>query len=193
MSWIEFLRGGDSLSPKKMKQREVFMYLLFGGLTTLVFAVVFRLFQAVFDGKGDPFKLFLIITNTVSWIAAVTFAFLTNRAWVFRSKGPFFKEMFHFFSARIVSLVLFETLLYFLMLFVFEKATGIPTKSISIDLNMIQFNWEFVIKMVNSVLAVIPANYFFSKWFVFRKKKDLPGSSENAQPEDFGEDDTDER
>jgi putative flippase GtrA len=193
MSWIEFLRGGDSLSPRKMKQREVFMYLLFGGLTTLVFAVVFRLFQAVFDGKGDPFKLFLIITNTVSWIAAVTFAFLTNRAWVFRSKGPFFKEMFHFFSARIVSLVLFETLLYFLMLFVFEKATGIPTKSISIDLNMIQFNWEFVIKMVNSVLAVIPANYFFSKWFVFRKKKDLPGSSENAQPEDFGEDDTDER
>lgn len=193
MSWIEFLRGGDSLSPRKMKQREVFMYLLFGGLTTLVFAVVFRLFQAVFDGKSDPFKLFLIITNTVSWIAAVTFAFLTNRAWVFRSKGPFFKEMFHFFSARIVSLVLFETLLYFLMLFVFEKATGIPTKSISIDLNMIQFNWEFVIKMVNSVLAVIPANYFFSKWFVFRKKKDLPGSSENAQPEDFGEDDTDER
>jgi len=193
MSWIKFLRGDDSLSPKKMKQREVFMYLLFGGLTTLVFAVVFRLLQAVFDGKSDPFKLFLIITNTVSWIAAVTFAFLTNRAWVFRSKGPFFKEMFHFFSARIVSLVLFETLLYFLMLFVFEKATGIPTKSISIDLNMIQFNWEFVIKMVNSVLAVIPANYFFSKWFVFRKKKDLPGSSENAQPEDFGEDDTDER
>lgn len=193
MSLKEFIYGSDSLSPKRMKQREVFMYLLFGGLTTLVFAVVFRLFQAVFDGKSDPFKLLLIITNTVSWIAAVTFAFLTNRAWVFRSKGPFFKEMFHFFSARIVSLVLFETLLFFLMLFIFEKATGIPTKSISIDLNIIKFNWEFVIKMVNSFLAVIPANYFFSKWFVFRKKKTPPENSENAQPEVSGEDGIDER
>lgn len=169
------------------------MYLLFGGLTTLVFAIVFRLFQAIFEGKSDPFKLFLIITNTVSWIAAVTFAFLTNRAWVFKSKGPFFKEMFHFFSARIASLVLFETLLFFLMLFVFEKATGIPTKSISIDLNMIQFNWEFVIKMVNSFLAVVPANYFFSKWFVFRKKKALPENLESEPPESFGKDGADER
>ncbi|MDD4095582.1 MAG: GtrA family protein [Oscillospiraceae bacterium] len=193
MSLKEFIRGDESLSPKRMKQREVFMYLLFGGLTTLVFAIVFRLFQAIFEGKSDPFKLFLIITNTVSWIAAVTFAFLTNRAWVFKSKGPFFKEMFHFFSARIASLVLFETLLFFLMLFVFEKATGIPTKSISIDLNMIQFNWEFVIKMVNSFLAVVPANYFFSKWFVFRKKKALPENLESEPPESFGKDGADER
>jgi len=169
------------------------MYLFFGGMTTLVFAIVFRFFQAVFDGKSDPFKLLLIITNTVSWIAAVTFAFLTNRAWVFKSKGPFFREMFHFFSARIVSLVLFETLLYFLMLFVFEKTTGIPTKTISIDLDIIQFNWEFVIRMVNSIFAVIPANYFFSKWFVFKKKSDLLDGSEISPTESYGGNTSDER
>ena len=168
------------------------MYLFFGGMTTLVFAIVFRFFQAVFDGKSDPFKLLLIITNTVSWIAAVTFAFLTNRALVFKSKGPFFREMFHFFSARIVSLVLFETLLYFLMLFVFEKTTGIPTKTISIDLDIIQFNWEFVIRMVNSIFAVIPANYFFSKWFVF-KKSDLLDGSEISPTESYGGNTSDER
>lgn len=168
------------------------MYLLFGGLTTLVFAVVFRFFQAVFDGKSDPFYLLLIVTNTVSWVVAVTFAFLTNRAWVFKSKGPFFKEMFHFFSARIVSLVLFETLLFFLMLFVFEKLTGIPKKSIAVDLNIIRFNWEFVVKMINSVLAVVPANYFFSKWFVF-KKKSASEPPENGPSEVFDQDGSDER
>ena len=166
----------------------------------MVNIIVYRVLQSVFYGSGGKVDLLtskgillFIVVNTVSWVTAVTFAFLTNRAWVFKSKGPFFKEMFHFFSARIASLVLFETLLFFLMLFVFEKATGIQRTEISIDLNIIKFNWEFVIKMVNSFLAVIPANYFFSKWFVFRKEKTRPEEFQSEPPEAFDEDGSDER
>lgn len=200
MNLIDFFRGGEAISPRRNKQREIFMYLLFGGLTTVVNIVVYKLLQVLLDGKRVDIVLFsyrvdvlIVLKVTVAWIAAVTFAFLTNRTWVFLSKGPFFREMFHFFSARIASLLLFETLLFYIMLFAFERISGIQKEVLFIDLKVITFDWEFLIKIINSVIAVVPANYFFSKWFVFRKKKALPESSESAGPEDFGEDGTDER
>lgn len=177
MTVPEFLRGGDSLTAKQKKQREILLYLIFGGLTTLVNLIVFWLLQKAFAGHTWKIQIFeyspdflFVIQNIVAWVAAVTFAFVTNRAWVFVSKGPFFREMLHFFGARVGSLVLFEVLLLSLMVFVFEASTGIPKEEICVTLMTISFNWAFAIKLIVSVFVVVPANYIFSRWFVFGKQ-----------------------
>ncbi|MDU6523202.1 MAG: GtrA family protein, partial [Enterococcus sp.] len=58
---------------------EVFIYLFFGGLTTVVNIVVFALSYQVF-------QLDWPISNTISWVFSVLFAFVTNKVWVFQSK-----------------------------------------------------------------------------------------------------------
>ncbi|MGK0607399.1 GtrA family protein, partial [Enterococcus gilvus] len=57
---------------------EVFIYLFFGGLATIVNIVSFTLaYQA--------FPLSWPISNAISWICSVLFAFVTNKIWVFHS------------------------------------------------------------------------------------------------------------
>ena len=58
---------------------EVFTYLFFGGLTTLVNLIVFFCAREVFHAG-------LVISNSLAWILSVLFAFVTNKRWVFRSR-----------------------------------------------------------------------------------------------------------
>ena len=60
------------------KYREIFMYILFGALTTAVnWAVFYPLHNAV--------NLSAALSKTVAWAVAVLFAFLTNKPFVFES------------------------------------------------------------------------------------------------------------
>ena len=66
------------------KYREIVNYLIVGGLTTVVsLAVYYGCVLTVFDPK-NPIQL--QAANVISWIAAVTFAYYTNRKYVFESK-----------------------------------------------------------------------------------------------------------
>ena len=67
--------------------KETVTYVFFGGLTTLVNLVVFKVFDLFFGGK------WYLLTNTIAWIAAVAFAFVTNKLFVFRSRCPSRKEL----------------------------------------------------------------------------------------------------
>ena len=58
---------------KKIINREMFDYILFGVLTTVVNLVVFALFEKILGTK------FALITNIIAWIAAVAFAVVTNK------------------------------------------------------------------------------------------------------------------
>ena len=95
-----------------------------------------------------------LIYNTIAWLAAVIFAFFTNKLFVFESKSfkssVVFREFLTFVSARIVSLLLEEA---FLALTV--KVMGIH---------------ELISKLIISVIVVI-VNYFASKFFIFKKEK----------------------
>ncbi|MEG0035929.1 MAG: GtrA family protein, partial [Oscillospiraceae bacterium] len=62
------------------KYREFIMYCIFGGVTTLVSWLTFSICEAVFG-------LDLYWSGIVSWIIAVTVAFITNKLWVFESKS----------------------------------------------------------------------------------------------------------
>ena len=137
------------------RYREQLLYLIFGGLTTAVdWGISFLLYY--FWGEAIEKTVFLIhAANTVAWAAAVIFAYVTNRTWVFESprRGfvPVLCEFLSFAGARVSTLLLQEA-----MFWIFFDTLGIN---------------EYLVKIVAAVLVVI-ANYFISKLLVFRKKKE---------------------
>ena len=71
------------------KYREQITYLFFGGLTTLVsWGVSSLLFYVVF-GKNNDYN---VLSNVISEFVAITFAYVTNKLFVFCSKTPDFKR-----------------------------------------------------------------------------------------------------
>ena len=137
------------------KHREVLMYLIFGGLTTVVDWVVSYLLYFLWGSAIEESAALIHVANTIAWAAAVTFAYVTNRIWVFEStrKGflPILGELASFAGGRVLTLLLQEV-----MFVVFFHWLGIS---------------EFIVKIIAAVLVVI-ANYFISKLFVFKNKKE---------------------
>ena len=134
------------------KHKEIILYLFFGVTTTAVNWAVYALMTAVFLAD-------ITLSNGVAWAAAVLYAFITNKLFVFESKsmapGVLLAEGVKFFSARIASGVV-EILL--------------PTALIALGLNGPLFGLEGgIAKAVVSVLIIV-MNYVLSKWLVFRKK-----------------------
>ena len=125
--------------------KEVLLYLFFGGLTTLVSIVIFAVFY-------QQLGINELWANVVSWIGAVLFAYLTNRTWVFADKAHtragIAREAASFFGGRLATLGMEEALIA-----VFITWLGFPAMAVKIF----------------SQIAVIAANYFISKFLVFRK------------------------
>ena len=127
------------------KYRDVLAYLIFGVLTTVVNYLVYL---PVYNLLGWSASL----SNAVAWVAAVAFAYLTNKPFVFKSHDwsmeTVIPELTKFVSCRIASGAA-ETLILL----------------VSVDILHLNGNlW----KLLTSILVVL--NYFFSKFLVFRKK-----------------------
>ena len=67
------------------KYDEIINYLIFGVLTTVVTIITYAIFTNTFLSSKSA--LDIQIANVLSWIIAVTFAYLTNRKYVFKSKA----------------------------------------------------------------------------------------------------------
>ena len=178
------IKGDSSLSAAQKRTREIFLYLVFGVLTTVVNLISFTVFDSIFGGKSNiNHDVLLAINNTVAWILAVLFAFVTNRTLVFASKSPFFKEMLSFFASRVVTLLVFELGTMELLVLLFEQGFGLSRYSIW-AIGPFDFKYLYIWKILNSVFVVI-GNYVLSKLFVFRgaksaEKKTDGESGENA-------------
>lgn len=126
------------------KYKEGLLYLFFGGCTTLVNIISFAILRL--------FKIDVYISNGIAWILAVLFAFVTNKIFVFESKGKTKKEtlreMISFFGFRVLSLLFDMAIMYLLI-------------------DIIHGN-EIVAKVVSNVVVII-LNYIFSKVFIFKK------------------------
>lgn len=133
------------LQPLYQKHKAVLLYLLFGGLTTVISIGTFWLGHSVLQ-LNEHFA------NVVSWVLAVLFAFLTNRVWVFsaptNNAKAFWKQLFWFYGGRLTTLAVEE-----LLLFVF--------------ITLLKIN-GMVVK-VGAQIAVLILNFVVSKWFVFKK------------------------
>ncbi|MBP3939057.1 MAG: GtrA family protein [Clostridia bacterium] len=139
----------------KLVSKEVFSYLLFGVLTTVVNMIVFKIFKDRMD---------VLIANIIAWVAAVIFAFVTNKLFVFESKSwapkVLAKEIPSFTGARVLTLGIEELGLFVMInLLHLEKVLTIPSL----------VSGEMVIKLIIAVVVVI-LNYIFSKLIIFRKK-----------------------
>ena len=134
------------------KYEEIINYLIVGVLTTVVSLVVkWGLLFTILDPKNS---VQLQVAVVISWIAAVVFAYITNRIFVFKSNSKkILKEITSFFGARLLTLGLEMLIMWFFVTFL----------KLNSDL------WVLMWTMVAQILVII-FNYIFSKLFVFRKK-----------------------
>lgn len=157
-----------------IKYKEIIMYIIFGVLTTLVNWVVYWLLEPVLTaamhgeqviwtvaGRNITMSLMAIfLANFIAWVAGVTFAFVTNKIWVFESKSwklaTALREFWLFVLARLITGVL--------------EWFGVPLL-VAMGLNQPIFGREgFLAKIIVSVIVVI-LNYVFSKLIIFKKEK----------------------
>ncbi|MCX4327320.1 MAG: GtrA family protein [Lachnospiraceae bacterium] len=130
-----------------LKYKEVILYLVFGGLTTLVNIVTYAVFAYVFNTDT--------VTSTAgAWLVSVIFAYITNKIFVFESRTDtfalLFKECASFFGCRLATGIMDIAVMY-----------------VSVDL--LHFN-DIIMKIVSNVLVVV-LNYIFSKLFIFKKEE----------------------
>ena len=89
------------------KYEEIINYLVMGGLTTIVaIGSKLLLLATILDQTNG---LELQIAEIISWLLAVTFAYMTNRIFVFKSKTKGSKcarEIFNFFKGRILTQII---------------------------------------------------------------------------------------
>ena len=129
-------------------KKEIILYLIFGILTTVVSLSTYYLCTITFLNPNNAIEI--QIANIISWITCVTFAFFTNRKYVFESKEDIKKEGIKFYISRLSAL-----LIDVVMIFIFVSLLKINDK---------------IIKLVNQVIIII-FNYIASKLFVFKKGK----------------------
>ena len=169
----------EKKAQKKALSREVVMYLVFGVLTTFVgWAVYFAIMlggRAIFsipndDTTSGAYLGLYTAAQIIQWVCAVLFAFFTNRKWVFteadKSKN-IFAQLAAFSGGRVATFVLDYVVTFFgglalsKLIPIFNEFTIF---GLTLNLN------EIGAKVVAAVLVII-GNYFFSKFLVFKDKK----------------------
>ena len=154
------------------KWREVIMYLIFGVLTTVVgigtYTLIFALAEHVLrlDLSNKTGALYLGVyaaAQIIHWIAAVLFAFFTNKKWVFTDARPepLWKQLSVFAASRLVTLGL-DVVITYLGVLAFAAIWPDGLKII------VTMSPEFMAKVAASVVVIV-GNYVLSKIFVFRK------------------------
>ena len=128
-----------------LKYWDILSYLFFGGLTTLVnFIVYYPCYNWL--------EMSATVSNVIAWVAAVAFAHLTNKPFVFQSHDWSWKcvgpELTKFVGCRIGSGLL-------------------ETAAIFLTVDLLCWNGN-VMKLVLAVVVVI-LNYVGSKLLVFKK------------------------
>ena len=133
------------LQPLYQKRKAVLLYVLFGGLTTVISIGTFWV-------GHDVLSLNEHIANILSWVLAVLFAFVTNRVWVFsaptKTKTAFFGQLLRFYGGRLTTLGVEEILLFVFITVL--KVNGLAVK-------------------VGAQVVVLILNYVVNKYFVFKK------------------------
>lgn len=128
------------------KYKSIIMYLIFGVLTTVVNVVTYYI-------SAHIFSVNTVASSVIAWFAAVLFAYITNRKWVFNSRQTGFKN------------ILFEISRFFLCRF----ATGVVDWVIMyVFVDLLSFN-DIIIKISANIIVII-LNYVASLLIIFRKK-----------------------
>lgn len=138
----------DKIKELYAKHRQIIAYLFFGVCSTIVNMVCY---YAAFD----ILQLSNTLSTVIAWLAAVIFAFVTNKAFVFRSHRETvlqsLVELASFLGYRIATGVL-DVLIMFL----------------AVD----YFGWNGLLWKLISNIIVTVLNYIASKFSVFKKSRE---------------------
>ncbi len=142
-----------------LKYKEIIMYLIMGGLTTIVSWGTYTLFA-----RGLPIHnqdLLVLTANALSWLFAMTFAYVSNKIWVFESKSWerhfLLKEFGMFVSARLLTGI-------------FEVA-AVPAL-VWMGCNQTVFGTPGMLSKIIVSIIVVILNYVLSKILIFRKQEE---------------------
>jgi len=129
------------------KYKDVIPYAVFGVLTTIVNIAVYWV-------MAHPFHVDVMLSTIVAWIAAVLFAYITNRKWLFHSEATtnklIIKEIIFFFASRLVTGVVDWSCMY-------------------VFVDVFHFN-DVIVKFIVNIIVII-LNYLASKLIIFKHKK----------------------
>jgi len=138
---------------QKLLSRETLIYVIVGFSTTAVDYVVFALVNELMKRGGADIATSSTVATVAAWIAAVLFAYVANKVFVFQSKdwskNNVLREMAGFVGARILSGVITVLLMRLL---------------VGIGMN------EYIAKVITSGFNMT-FNYFASKLFIFKKQE----------------------
>lgn len=140
---------------KKLITSEVFKYLFFGVLTTLVY-------------MGTRLLIFSLTSSAtfsavIANIVAILFAFFTNDYFVFNQvRKGWFERLVKFTIARLSTLILDLALAFFLV----TKFPYIIGQFVNDNISMVN-----AIETLFSQVLIIVLNYVLSKLLVFKDKK----------------------
>lgn len=128
------------------KHQEGMRYLIFGALSTLVNILAYSLLYYSFHISNA-------ISNVLAWIIAATFAYITNKLYVFGSKvdnkKELLKEIVYFYGCRLLTLAIDEGIMV-----------------VAVD----KLGWNALLMKIIANIIVIILNFIFSKILIFKKK-----------------------
>ena len=140
---VMFLVFKDKIISIYKNNKEIINYIIVGALTTLVSILSYYLFRLIIKNY--------VILSIISWICAVSFAYITNRIFVFESKNEnIITELSKFFSCRLLTL-------------------GLEVSLMTLFVSGFHIN-DMISKIVLQFVILV-LNYILSKLFVFRNKK----------------------
>ena len=138
----------DKICELFLRNREIIMYLIFGVLTTTVSLFTYFLCTTLFFDAEHAIQL--QAANVIAWIVSVTFAYVTNKIFVFRSQKPVGKEIISFYVSRVGTLVIDMVLMYLLV-----TVAGIS---------------DILVKVFVQIVVIV-SNYVLGKFLVFKEEK----------------------
>ena len=128
------------------KHQEGMRYLIFGALTTLVNIVAYSILYYAFQINNAT-------SNVIAWIMGATFAYVTNKLYVFNSKvnskKELIKEIVYFYGCRLLTLAVDEGIMI-----------------LTVD----KFGWNALLMKIVANIIVIILNFIFSKILIFKNK-----------------------
>lgn len=130
------------------KYKEIFDYLFFGGLVTIVNFISYYI-------PANIIGVDKIVSNLIAFIISVIFAYVVNKEYVFETKWEGIQNVFKEFSSFVISRI-GTGLLCDILIFAFM-------------INILNIN-DVISKIFTQILVVI-LNYIIGKWFVFKQKK----------------------
>ena len=131
------------------KNKQLLLYLFFGICTTAINTICYWLLYDVL-----PFGN--LLSTILAWLAAVIFAFITNKLFVFESKRTStqkcINEVVSFFGCRLLTGIL-----------------DVVIMVVAVDM----LQWDGLLwKLISNIIVTI-INYIASKFWIFKKPNDV--------------------